>query len=54
MLYGADLIRNGWNRTFVPDTDKDQSHTLANVLAFKLAAIDLDRLIRPSDCEPGQ
>ena len=37
MLYGADLIRAGWNTSFVPDTATDQSHTLANIRAFKRA-----------------
>ena len=37
MLYGADLLRAGWNTSFVPDTATDQAHTLANIRAFKRA-----------------
>ena len=50
MLYGADLLASGWNRTFVPDTPTDQTHTRANVAAFARAVGALDALIQPVAC----
>ena len=37
MLYGDDLLAAGWDSKFVADTPTNQSHTLANVAAFKVA-----------------
>ncbi len=50
MLYGADLLAAGWNRTFVADTPTDQRHTLANVAAFAKALRELDALVQPVPC----
>ena len=50
MLYGEDLVNAGWDRTFVPDTPTNVSHTLANVGAFARAAAALDRLVLPAQC----
>ena len=50
MLYGADLLAVGWNRTFVADTPTDQRHTLANVAAFAKALEALDALVQPTLC----
>lgn len=52
MLYGADLLAAGWNRTFVADTPTDQRHTLANVAAFSGALRALDALVQLSPCQP--
>ena len=52
MLYGADLLAAGWNRTFVADTPTDQRHTLANVAAFGKAVRALDALVTPIPCGP--
>ena len=52
MVYGADLIAAGWNRTFVADTPTDQRHTLANVAAFARgrAFRSLDAWVQPTAC----
>ena len=50
MLYGDDLLAAGWNRSFMPDTPTDQSHTLANVAAFARAVGALDQLMAPPAC----
>ena len=50
MLYGADLLAAGWDRTFVPDTPTNVSHTLANVAAFAKAVRRLDQLFAPVPC----
>ena len=54
LLYGADLLGAGWNRTFVADTPTDQSHTLANVAAFAKAWRALDRFVQPVACGGAQ
>ena len=54
MIYGADLIAAGWDRTFVPDTPADQRHTLANVAAFARAFRALEAWVLPVEMKtPG-
>jgi hypothetical protein len=50
MIYGNDLISNGWDRAFVPDKPDNVSHTQANIDAFARAFKALDRLISPQSC----
>jgi len=51
MFYGADLLAAGWNTSFVPDTPTDQSHTQANVQAFKRTLVE--HPIQPVQCGPA-
>lgn len=50
MLYGDDLIQAGWDRTFVPDTPTNVSHTMMNIAAFARAVRALDALVAPTSC----
>jgi len=50
MLYGDDLLAAGWDRAFVPDTDTNVSHTLANVAAFAAAVKARDKLVLAPPC----
>ena len=50
MLYGADLLAAGWDRTFVPDTPTNVSHSRANIAAFATAVRELDALFAPAPC----
>lgn len=47
MIYGKDLIAEGWNTTFVRDTPTDLRHTEANKHAFKAALNALGALVKP-------
>lgn len=49
MIYGEDLLRAGWNTTFVRDTPTDMRHTEANKKAFKDALSALDALVEPTE-----
>eukprot|EP00746_Dinoflagellata_sp_MGD_P065272 gnl/MRDRNA2_/MRDRNA2_27201_c0_seq1.p1 gnl/MRDRNA2_/MRDRNA2_27201_c0~~gnl/MRDRNA2_/MRDRNA2_27201_c0_seq1.p1 ORF type:complete len:481 (+),score=78.77 gnl/MRDRNA2_/MRDRNA2_27201_c0_seq1:63-1505(+) len=52
MLYGADLVAAGWDRTFVPDTPTNVSHTQKNQAAFVNALKNLDSLVMPCGVFP--
>jgi len=52
MIYGRDLMEQGWNQTFVPDTPTDMRHTEANKQAFKRAFGALGKLAAPVPCGP--
>jgi hypothetical protein len=51
MIYGSDLLANGWDLAFVADTPTNTTHTKANINAFSQSFDSLNNKYLPTTCE---